>query len=395
MKMYMTLKNQPFLKAMLRLIAWFVMGLLLLQATLYMSGRTFDMAIIPNSNVNLSTNVRDILNAAGGNVTNDIKTFFTENANINPWSFRKPYNTDADKFKLTDEQIRDINCGLIPFQMNSYTELPSIMDGEMNGWEYRLPMGIYRLGDFCGYKTDAYPMIAKFVIADKVSNQTSVVKATAIVNQQDGVQVSLTDLGKLGDYKPAVYLTNGTINHRYDGRKTFAEGGLFDVDIIGTELTVGTWTAYPFIFGGNNDNIYYTLPNVSAKSFEVVVSLDDVYIQARFLYNLTTGSIDSVQYKFSVTNNSGGSTKNNSVYITKDKNDTTPDIANGEYYESLPDLAVTSLDTYNYPYDYNGNEWARISSKNFLQSNVQYVVISIGGGRLIASANILKLPDIQ
>ena len=33
------------------------------------------MAIVPDSNVNLAVNVRDVLNAAGGSVTNEVITF--------------------------------------------------------------------------------------------------------------------------------------------------------------------------------------------------------------------------------------------------------------------------------------------------------------------------------
>lgn len=34
------------------------------------------MAVVPNSNVNLATNIRDVLNAAGGSATNEVITFF-------------------------------------------------------------------------------------------------------------------------------------------------------------------------------------------------------------------------------------------------------------------------------------------------------------------------------
>lgn len=48
------------------------------------------MAIIPNTDVNLAGNIRDVLNAAGGSVTNDVITFFQTRANINMWAKYKP-----------------------------------------------------------------------------------------------------------------------------------------------------------------------------------------------------------------------------------------------------------------------------------------------------------------
>ena len=44
------------------------------------------MATIPSSNINLATNVRNVLNAAGGSVGDDITTFFKSDANINPFA---------------------------------------------------------------------------------------------------------------------------------------------------------------------------------------------------------------------------------------------------------------------------------------------------------------------
>ena len=48
------------------------------------------MAIVPNTDVNLAGNIRDVLNAAGGSVTNDVITFFQTRANINMWAKYKP-----------------------------------------------------------------------------------------------------------------------------------------------------------------------------------------------------------------------------------------------------------------------------------------------------------------
>nr|DAQ19077.1 MAG TPA: hypothetical protein [Caudoviricetes sp.] len=59
------------------------LALLLLLAILPLSGRACDMAIVPNTKVRLAENIRDVLNSAGGSVTDDIVTFFQDRAKIN------------------------------------------------------------------------------------------------------------------------------------------------------------------------------------------------------------------------------------------------------------------------------------------------------------------------
>lgn len=355
--------------------------------------------VIPNSNVLLS-DIRDTLNANGSSCTNVIKTFFlSANAAINHWAFRKPYSTNLNTFKLTDAQIRSINCGLVPKQIAAYTSLPSVMDGGMNGWTYTRPTGAtnspFRVGDYVGYFTKAEPMIRDFCIADKISLTSTKAIASAIVNLQDGVQVSLADIGGLSSYKPAIYLVKGTAQRMYSGAKTIGESGVFDIEFITSELSTGNWTAYPFLIGGPTNSTYYTIPNVSPKAFEVVRSLDALGIQAQYRYAVGTTNIVAVQYKFSLTNNSGGSVTNNRVYLTNAKNDITVETSKGEYGTALPNLTVASNITYNYPKDYNGMDWAEISVSNFNPSYVNYVVISIGSARLVASVNILQAVSPQ
>jgi hypothetical protein len=114
------------------------------------------MAIVPNTNANLATNVRDILNAAGGSVSNDLTSFFKSAAKINMYAKHKPipYN---QLFDLTDAQIRNSRGGLT-IGSPTYADLPNDKP-----WAYTLPAGgstqPFRLGDFRGYQTDAKPCI--------------------------------------------------------------------------------------------------------------------------------------------------------------------------------------------------------------------------------------------
>lgn len=130
------------------------------------------MATVPSTNVNLATNIRDVLNAAGGTVSNAIVTFFQSVAKLNPWARYKPIRYAKD-FAITNAQRKSVNYGLtIP----SYT-YAEVTANTIKNWSYALPTGgssqPYRLDDFCnnenraspGYNTEAQPPIL-FSFAD-------------------------------------------------------------------------------------------------------------------------------------------------------------------------------------------------------------------------------------
>lgn len=257
--------------------------------------------IIPSSNV-LASDIRDTLNANGSSCTNEMITFFNSNAVINIWSFRKPYHSTLDLFKLTDEQIRSINCGLTPLQISSYTTLPSVMDGGMNGWEYKRPFGgttsPYRLGDYVGYYPSARPMIQDFFVPEVGSSQfeNASVKATAIVNQQDGLSVSLADLGELKDGYPSVYVkqVGGSQSRVYTGSNPLSDG-TFDVDIEVDDLSEGNWEVYPFITLGSR---YYTIPNVQYRTLKITGS----YFTIALFATKRTDGTKAIDYTITVNN---------------------------------------------------------------------------------------------
>lgn len=360
------------------------------------------MAVIPNSNVNLATNIRDVLNAHGSSCTNDVISFFDSRAVINQWSFRKPYSSDDDMFKLSDSQIRNINCGfdINGAQMGSYTQLPTKMDGNMNGWVYTRPSGgqysPYRLGDYVGYDTDAKPMIRDFFVQDEASNTSPSIECTAMINQQDGKWVSLADIGGLSSYKPAVYMVNGDKSRMYKGSSTLSSGA-FNVSIKGTELTLGSWTVYPFLIGGSTDSTYYTIPNVTSKTITIVSTVDDYTYHAEYVYS--GSAITSVRFKFTFTNKSGGSTTNNFVALSTKKDDVVVDVS-GEYQAKLPDFSSSGTSTYHFPKDYTGNdsiwseykgqEFAEIDVSKFNPSVIRFLVISIGSGRIKMNTAIMQ-----
>lgn len=269
---------------------------------------------IPASNVQF-TDIRDTLNANGSSCTNDVISFFDSRAVINIWSFRKPYSSNADMFKLTDAQIRTINCGLTPKQVSSYTSIPSYMDGNMNGWVYTRPSGgensPYRVGDYVRYYPGASPMIRDLQVPATVSNQFSnTISVSAIVGQQDGKSVTLKDLLTLADAYPAIYIkqASGSQSRQYKGSSKISESGTFDVSFDASLLTVtGDWYVYPFL---SMDGLYYTIPNLSMKTINVVSTFFSISVKAQ----RDSSGIMAINYTITVKNNSSAVTWTNNTW---------------------------------------------------------------------------------
>lgn len=129
------------------------------------------MAVIPeNSSINLATQIRDVLNNAGGSCTNDTITFFTQ-GNINKWAKKKPISYPKD-FDLTDAERKSMNYGItnipefyrLDYMFNFVNgnrdaiNLP-VCGSQSEYFAYLKPTGgsgsPYRLGDFRGYDTAA------------------------------------------------------------------------------------------------------------------------------------------------------------------------------------------------------------------------------------------------
>lgn len=115
------------------------------------------MAVVPNTNVNLATNIRDVLNAAGSSCTNEVISFFDSRAKINENSRYKPVSYGKN-FDMTDADFYAVNWG---FTIPTYANYPAMKAAVKNGetWTYNRPYGgsasPYRLGDFRKYNTEA------------------------------------------------------------------------------------------------------------------------------------------------------------------------------------------------------------------------------------------------
>lgn len=129
------------------------------------------MAVIPDTNVNLAANIRDVLNAAGGSVNNNVITFFQSGAKINKWSLKKPVVFPSTA-AVTLDNIKSKYCGLTPMSNDALLKGCANYEGgtpanndvaaveaAQKEWAYAPPTGgansPYRLSDFRGYNTSA------------------------------------------------------------------------------------------------------------------------------------------------------------------------------------------------------------------------------------------------
>ena len=127
------------------------------------------MAQIGSTNVSMDTIKTTLENGGGAGLTNDLLTFFTVNAKINPWSKYKPIYTGYvnDAFlDINSSHFADANYGLTAPTTNSettawyaYKKVINNNDFSSLQWGYTLPSGgsasPYRLGDFRLYNPNA------------------------------------------------------------------------------------------------------------------------------------------------------------------------------------------------------------------------------------------------
>ena len=128
------------------------------------------MAVIPNSDIQLATEIGQVLNSAGGSVNvNQPLTFFTEAAKNNKWAKYKPHIHPSLFKEYGDYNTEDKRAGLtikyvILSDNGTYTQ--NAVRGlytDAENWSYNLPKGgekePFRLGDYRGYQTNSYPLL--------------------------------------------------------------------------------------------------------------------------------------------------------------------------------------------------------------------------------------------
>lgn len=242
------------------------------------------MAIIPDNNVNLATNVRDVLNSAGGSVSNALTSFFSASAKINKWAKYKPTIYNNQPF-LDDDRRWKGDSGLCGFTSESivFSSVDALVAAYKNGatFVYDIPSGgidePMRLGDFRLYYTDAQAPIWDFYINGAFTSSganTETIDCELVTNSPDtNTELLLSDFAPSGAnvadwYFGAVFeLNTGTLVTKSSTTKIgssssfSAEARIFSV----SKSDLGSFTsfkAYPCLcqYSGNNHGLVMALP---------------------------------------------------------------------------------------------------------------------------------------
>lgn len=163
------------------------------------------MAIIPDTNINLSNNTGAVLRDAGGNVNiNYAPSFFATDANIREWAKYKPFKHPKN-FNVTDNERSSRNWGLsnVPYwdnvnYMADYVRNGSPLAGNCGTpyFAYIPPVGgtsePLRLEDFRGYYTEVVQPYLPYNDSVMMADSTTAFSITVPVNVQPSQQYNLT-----------------------------------------------------------------------------------------------------------------------------------------------------------------------------------------------------------
>lgn len=344
------------------------------------------MANIPNGGpIDLNT-IRDAINAAGGNATNDLMSFFTA-ANVAEGSPRKPIvlaqdfaqDFDSTKPNYLPNFWQDggrygwrFDNAKVTGSQSPFLDVYNKYDGDMNGWQRALPTGgansPYRLGDFLGYMTDAEPLARNFRATARIGSSgsfTDYVNPTEIwINDiaDKPLALFIFNVDTPAEYSPSVELaeiegikdcyfgviianTYGGVNKRFTASNTIAQGDT-SVAINIADLGIGYYTVVPFISnkpisadvndlnisGGITSVVVHTLPNVAPVNLRILYQEPEdgglEFVSASATLERRSGS-DYITYAVTI--------KNNNI-ITQEIYDATLDIAytaTGDVYRTL------------------------------------------------------------
>lgn len=232
--------------------------------------------ILPTTNLKWD-DIRDTLNANGGNVNNSAVTAFQSGANIQRWAKYKPVVYYKDFTSMEEEWWRgdDLKCGLtVRYSPTDGDIIDIYKRGDAYTYNY-LTKGPYRLGDFRGYYPKAEPYIRTNVPQDKVfewdfNNDGDMILPIQVVRQSD---TSLT----INDVKLPLDMGNLNILVERYNKNPIEEDDALAKDSQNFPIT-GT---FPFVeFRGlkSDYNVQYFLLSLTDKSingYEVPMPYDE------------------------------------------------------------------------------------------------------------------------
>lgn len=370
------------------------------------------MAVIPNENVNVA-DIGNVLISAGGSVNiNELLTYFKPEAKINIFSKRKPVvrkvnfcqDFDSTKPDYLPEWWKGTsgNCGIEFFNVPNLSELPNVVDGGLNGWKYQLPQGgenaPFRLGDFCGYDSNAKPFVEGFSLSsNKVENNSGssfTVNFITTPNESKPTSLTFSDFNfSLANYYPAVYLRKGLVGYFISASNPVKSGIGLMVDIPTNGLDTGNWEVYTFLVekqipslstvGSVPTGYCYTIPYTKKLEIEIVSSL--ATIVANILRPQGSNTLNISIY---VTYPSAKTFTNNNLYLKMPTNtNINPGIQDTakEQIVPIPNFNVAANTRTQV---YNGS--VTLNTSLAAQTNPLKYVLSLDGGSFTKNGSIIQ-----
>ena len=250
------------------------------------------MAKIPTTNISWDV-IRNTLNAAGGSVTNDIKTGFVEAAKYCKWARWKPRIYAADFVPVGDVnaspqswRASDGRCGLI-LPLLTVAQSVKGLDPEVE-WKRNPPTGgtyaPLRIDDYGGYNTEARHPINSFTRSGIASDNVVYFDTDPPVDDGDtlpfavGVHCKLhdnrgTDALDITDFK---YLSETTIAGMYFGVIVSKDGG--SNSNFCSWVTLGR-TLQSLINAGDSDVLYPYGDDLKGPGMRIEIPYDSFRIR--------------------------------------------------------------------------------------------------------------------
>lgn len=333
--------------------------------------------ILPKTNLKLE-DIRDTLNAAGGSVGNETRSYFGINANLNMFSRYKPMRQSGDFINLWENNAwKGIGgkCGInfTEAVMTTYKDvIGKASANSYNGWKYDMPLGSknspFRLGDFRGYYPDALPPVTGFSVPGLVSvngKLQAMVAYSPSLNDPDGDDsyapgnIGLSEFAYNGDnfsdFHFGIVVTDTSNN--YKGRSFSGGSGLTSCEYATSGLIQGTtYRAWPLIaktamgqYDADVANTYIMLPLCGPDEFKVVSAeeANGLKIALTCEYSYLGNTKASIRYTLTVSTESTAPTlMNNYITMRFSTSGVNDAMMAGEKREKLPDISVTKNTPY-------------------------------------------------
>ena len=340
------------------------------------------MAQIGSTNVSMDT-IKSTLQGGGGSVSNDLLTFFTTGAKINPWSKWKPIIIPSD-FVDSDSSFSSYNYGISVQNVRTNSMSEAFKGSSINEWGYTLPTGgssaPFRLGDFRKYRPDASSPFRELYIDknEAIAGDTVTVELYCRMfndSNEDGM-IGLNDFAEFNGCKVAFIKKSpsGTLSQVISTNTIASNHGSVSATFPAFSTSSSERGTHTYMAALYKDGMYYRLP-IAQKTVSVVES--KLYDRATVSATCYSDSCSASLTYLRGTTSSGSLIMTPVFYFGNSSSQwirisgSPINIAPGQYGSSS-----CLIDKY----QYNSGYWSEIYS--LAQADNLYVSCDAGGGTL-------------